>query len=55
MAKMVLKWMRLYTLKPEPLKFDMAGCWFRRIVAEHRLVCKPSDDAIVVIQGRYHY
>jgi toxin YoeB len=41
--------------KPEPLKFDMAGCWSRRIDAEHRLVYKPSDDTIIVIQCRYYY
>ncbi len=41
--------------KPEPLKFDMAGCWSRRIDAEHRLVYKPGDDMIIIIQCRYHY
>jgi toxin YoeB len=41
--------------KPEPLKFDMVGCWSRRIDAEHRLVYKPCDDTIIIIQCRYHY
>lgn len=41
--------------KPEPLKFDMAGCWSRRIDAEHRLVYKPDSDIIIIIQCRYHY
>lgn len=41
--------------KPEPLKFDMAGCWSRRIDAEHRLVYKPNHDTVIIIQCRYHY
>lgn len=41
--------------KPEPLKFDMAGCWSRRIDAEHRIVYKPNDEMIIIIQCRYHY
>ncbi|MFO1258118.1 MAG: Txe/YoeB family addiction module toxin [Gammaproteobacteria bacterium] len=41
--------------KPEPLKFDMAGCWSRRIDAEHRLVYKPDQDKLIIIQCRYHY
>lgn len=41
--------------KPEPLKFDMAGCWSRRIDAEHRLVYKPDQEKLIIIQCRYHY
>lgn len=41
--------------KPEPLRFDMAGCWSRRIDAEHRLVSKPEDDQLIILQCRYHY
>lgn len=41
--------------KPEPLKFDMAGCWCRRIDAEHRLVYKPDQENLIIIQCRYHY
>ena len=26
------------TGKPEPLKFDLSGCWSRRIDQEHRIV-----------------
>jgi toxin YoeB len=28
--------------KPEKLKFDLAGCWSRRINDEHRLVYKTE-------------
>lgn len=41
--------------KPEPLKFDMSGCWSRRITSEHRLVYRIEGDTLVVIQCRYHY
>ncbi len=41
--------------KPEPLKFDLAGAWSRRINAEHRLVYLVQDEALVILQCRYHY
>lgn len=53
--------------KPEPLKFNLAGYWSRKIDAEHRLVyeVKGSKESkngkaidyreIVIIQCRYHY
>lgn len=41
--------------KPEPLKFDLAGCWSRRIDHEHRLVYHISDERVTIIQCRYHY
>jgi toxin YoeB len=41
--------------KPEPLKFELAGSWSRRIDQEHRLVYKVERDAIVVLACRYHY
>ena len=41
--------------KPEPLKFDMAGYWSRRIDAEHRLVYKVESCHIIIVQCRYHY
>lgn len=28
--------------KPEPLKYDVAGYWSRRITDEHRLVCRVT-------------
>lgn len=41
--------------KPEPLKGNLAGCWLRRIDAEHRLVYKLIDNRLHIIQCRYHY
>jgi toxin YoeB len=41
--------------KPEPLKFQLAGCWSRRLTAEHRLVYLVLPDRISFLQARYHY
>ncbi len=41
--------------KPEPLKYELAGCWSRRITDEHRLVYEMRDDALVIISCRFHY
>ena len=41
--------------KPEPLKYNLAGWWSRRINLEHRLVYKFENDSIVILQCRYHY
>jgi toxin YoeB len=41
--------------KPEPLKFDLQGCWSRRIDRTHRLVYRLERKTIVVISCRYHY
>lgn len=41
--------------KPEPLKFDLAGFWSRRIDQEHRLVYQVVDNEIKIIACRYHY
>lgn len=41
--------------KPEPLKYDLAGMWSRRIDREHRLVYRVSGDDILIYSCRYHY
>ena len=41
--------------KPEPLKYELAGCWSRRITDEHRLVYIVEDDSISIVSCRYHY
>ncbi len=41
--------------KPEPLKFDLQGCWSRRIDRTRRLVYRIEEDQIVIISCRYHY
>ena len=43
------------TGKPEPLKHLLAGYWSRRITEEHRFVYKPTKDALLIAQLRYHY
>jgi toxin YoeB len=41
--------------KPEPLRFELKGCWSRRIDQEHRMVYKIEKDAAVILGCRYHY
>ena len=41
--------------KPEPLKGNWAGCWSRRIDAEHRLVYKFAENRLHILQCRLHY
>jgi toxin YoeB len=41
--------------KPEPLRFELQGCWSRRITQEHRIVYRVERDRIVFLEGRYHY
>ena len=45
------------TGKPEPLKYQFAGAWSRRINRYDRLIYKVVDDkvVVVVISMRYHY
>jgi toxin YoeB len=41
--------------KPEPLKYELAGSWSRRIDQEHRLVYEVNDEKIRIVSCRYHY
>ena len=41
--------------KPEPLKFDLAGKWSRRIDETHRLVYQANKKEVIIYQCRYHY
>jgi len=41
--------------KPEPLRYELQGCWSRRIDREHRLVYEVYEDRIHVLACRYHY
>ena len=43
--------------KPEALRFDLTGCWSRRIDHEHRLVYKVDSErnTLIIVQCRYHY
>jgi len=40
---------------PEPLKHNWSGYWSRRINREHRIVYKLTDEALIIVQCRYHY
>lgn len=41
--------------KPEPLKYDLAGLWSRRIDREHRLVYQVLNKEILIYSCKYHY
>lgn len=43
--------------KPEPLKYELAGKWSRRINSEHRNIYSVHDDTVevYVFSMRYHY
>lgn len=43
------------TGKPEALRGDLSGFWSRRIDREHRLVYRVVNDALEIVQCRYHY
>lgn len=43
------------TGKPEPLKYDLAGFWSRRIDREHRLVYRVEGEELQILSCRYHY
>jgi toxin YoeB len=41
--------------KPEPLKFNYAGFWSRRIDEEHRIIYRVINDEIQIAKCRFHY
>jgi toxin YoeB len=41
--------------KPEPLQYEMAGTWSRRITDEHRMVYRILGSSIVFALARWHY
>ena len=41
--------------KPEPLKYELQGCWSRRVTDEHRLVYEIENDALYIVSCKYHY
>jgi len=45
------------TGKPEPLKYQLTGCWSRRITSEHRIVYRVNSDTVevFVLAMRFHY
>jgi len=43
------------TGKPEPLKFDLAGFWSRRVDHAHRLVYRIEGNDLQIYACKYHY
>lgn len=43
------------TGKPEALRANLSGFWSRRINQEHRLIYRVEENAVVILQCRYHY
>jgi len=41
--------------KPEPLKYDLAGFWSRRIDRKHRLVYQIHEKNLLIYSCKYHY
>jgi len=41
--------------KPEPLKFDLAGLWSRRIDQTNRLVYSIEENDLQIFACKYHY
>jgi toxin YoeB len=41
--------------QPEALKYNLAGCWSRRISQEHRYVYEVRNNLIVVLSLKGHY
>lgn len=41
--------------KPEQLKYNLIGCWSRRINKEHRIVFEVFDNKIIVHSLKGHY
>jgi toxin YoeB len=41
--------------KSEPLRYNLSGCWSRRINQEHRLVYEVGENLITVLSMRGHY
>ena len=41
--------------KPEPLKYQLQGCWSRRIDEEHRLIYEVTAKELRIIGCRFHY
>ena len=41
--------------KPEPLKYDLAGLWSRRIDREHRLVYQVLHNELLIFSCKYYY
>jgi len=43
------------TGKPEPLKYQLAGMWSRRINKEHRLIYEVEQNTVFILSAKGHY
>jgi toxin YoeB len=41
--------------KPEPLMYNLSGCWSRRIDEKNRLVYTIVNEELVILTCRHHY
>jgi len=41
--------------KPEPLRYNLSGCWSRRINQEHRIIYEVAKDEIIILSLKGHY
>ncbi|MBN1184844.1 MAG: Txe/YoeB family addiction module toxin [Bacteroidales bacterium] len=41
--------------KPEALKYNLTGCWSRRINKEHHIVYEVFNDKVIVHSLKGHY
>jgi len=41
--------------KPEKLKYELSGCWSRRINKEHRIVYQIFPEKIKILACKFHY
>ena len=41
--------------KPEPLKYELAGLWSRRITQKHRIIYEVGNNMISIISMKGHY
>ena len=41
--------------KPEPLRYELAGLWSRRIDRKNRIIYSVSDDIVYILSMKGHY
>ncbi|MFM7487155.1 MAG: Txe/YoeB family addiction module toxin [Cytophagales bacterium] len=41
--------------KPEPLRYNLSGCWSRRITDEHRMIYEIQKQKLIILSLRGHY
>jgi toxin YoeB len=41
--------------KPEPLRYNLSGCWSRRITDEHRMIYEVQKQKLIILSLKGHY